>query len=109
MEEPLGLIRDGSTHLEDQPTLGFKHCISLGYQPLDHLQPRLARKNRSPWFKFANFKLYLVFFRETYIGRVRDNGVKGRLDSREQIGLVKTNPGIEVQTGGICAGNLECL
>src|SRR6185503_3522969 len=72
-------------------------------------QSRLPGKNRDPRLKFTNFKLYLVFFRETYIGRIGDYDIEGRLDSGEKVGLVKSNPRLQVQASSVCARKLECL
>ena len=46
---------------------------------------------------------------EPVVVAVDPDGYEGRLDSGEKVGLVKSNPRLQVQASSVCARKLECL
>ena len=52
-----------SADLYHQPTTRFQHTVSFRNQSVNDVHAGFARKHCVPGFKFADFKLHLVFFR----------------------------------------------
>ena len=85
--------------------------MSLLDQWADHVEAIVARKDSHLWLILENRALHLVGFIETHIRRITDDEIEVAPPGQcpQDIALEEANSTVQLQAGGVGAGDLQCL